>query len=379
MVPKTSRPFRTAVASIVLILAFSTACDDDTPLGGAEPGWDFLGLDHLRDSSTRALLIDRPYLYVCAGRDGLYRGMVNRSAPHWRYLGFADSTVVADEQAGARTNGAIDGTLVGAGVLDIAMTDGGRILVATDYRRVSESQEVTWFPQVYCSDDRGDSWQPSDDGLIGPYRREAIVCLEASRCSDGFLFAGSGVWLFRSLDDGVSWDPIASVTIVEDVQVHPQDCSVWVGGGSLRETGMLVKSVDGGLSWDSVHPVLDEYGKWPYGFEVSSIVLDPSDPNRLYVLIPWGGINRTEDGGSIWTTPFFYSNRRSGAMVLDGRDSQHLFIGFSSVVHESTDGGVTYEDREVPDGSEIIDMIYDTYGADLYVATDSGIYRYRTR
>jgi hypothetical protein len=24
-------------------------------------------------------------------------------------------------------------------------------------------------------------------------------------------------------------------------------------------------------------------------------------------------------------------------------------------------------------------MIYDTYGADLYVATNSGVYRYRTR
>jgi hypothetical protein len=380
MFPKTSHIVRTAIASIVLLLGVSTACDDGTPFRGTEPGWDSLGLTSMTDASTGVLLLDRPYLYVCGGRSGLYRGVVNRSAPHWKYLGFADSTVVADAQAEARANGAIDGTLVGAGVLDIAVTDGGRLLVATDYRLVSESQEVTWLPQVYRSDDRGDSWQTSDDGLIYPgVFREAITCLEASRCGDGFVFAGSGAWLFRSLDNGASWDPIASVTLVADVQVHPQDCSVWVGGGSLRESGMLVKSVDGGLSWEGVHPILDEYGKYPYGVEVSRIALDPNDPDRVYVLIPWGGINRTEDGGSIWTTPFFYSNKRTGAMALDGGNTQHLFIGFGAVVHESADGGVTYEDRDVPDGSEILDMAYDTYDADLYVATKSGVYRYRTR
>ena len=378
MIPKTGRPVRTAIASVVLILAFSTACDDGTQFREAEPGWDKLGLDHLRDSSTRTLLLDRPYLYVCAGRDGLYRGTVMRSNPKWQYLGFADSSVAGSEQGSVLREGTISTTIVGTGVRDIAVTEDADILVATEYRQVVGS-EATWLPQVYRSDDMGMSWQRSDSGMTAPYDPYGIRCLEASPCGDGPVFAGSGAWFFRSLDGGISWAPTASFAFVEDVQVHPQDCSVWAGGGTMIERGVLLKSIDGGLSWEGVHPVLDEDDAWPYGFEVSSIALDPSDPNRLYVIITYGGVNRTEDGGSIWTTPFFYSKKRYGAIVLDGQDPQHLFIGFGSVVHESTDGGETYETLEVPDGSEVLDMEYDTYSADLYVATDSGVYRYRTK
>lgn len=379
MILKTGHAVRTAIASIVLILALSTACQDDTPFEGAGPGWDFLGLESLRDVSTRALLLDRPYLYVCAGRDGLYRGVVARPSPKWQYLGFADTSVVESEQAGALSGGAISNAIVGTGVRDVAIADNGDVLVATEYLQVVGS-EATRLPQVYRSDDMGVSWQRSDSGMNLPSHSRGIRCLEASPCGDGTVFAASDIWFLRSLDGGISWTPIAALAELEDLQVHPKDCSVWAGGGaSMIEKGSLFKSVDEGLSWEGVHPVLGEEDAWPYGFEVTRIALDPTDPNRLYVIIPYGGVNRTEDGGSIWTTPFFYSNKPAGAIVLDGSDPKHLFIGFGPVVHESSDGGETYEALEVPDGSDVLDMEYDTYGAALYVATGSGVYRYRTR
>ena len=67
----------------------------------------------------------------------------------------------------------------------------------------------------------------------------------------------------------------------------------------------LFKSTDRGESWVLNESLYDhpQRGKWnpgAGGLCLHSIVLDPRDPNRMYVAISAAGVYRTDDGGQSW-------------------------------------------------------------------------------
>ncbi|PYS77785.1 MAG: hypothetical protein DMF66_08705, partial [Acidobacteria bacterium] len=120
--------------------------------------------------------------------------------------------------------------------------------------------------------------------------------------------AAGGV--FRTNDGGLSWKPIfekEAVASVGAIALAPSNPNVvWVGTGeaNIRNDisggrGVYV-STDGGNSWRFAG--LKDAG------QVSSIVVDPNDPNKVFVGAighAWGpnqerGVFRTSDGGKTW-------------------------------------------------------------------------------
>ena len=121
--------------------------------------------------------------------------------------------------------------------------------------------------------------------------------------------ATGGVW--KSVNGGVTWAPVFdSVRIggVGAVAVSPSNSDiVWVGTGepqNMRSSSWgtgVYKSMDGGKTWsDAMLPKSQHIGR---------IVIDPRDPNVVYVAAlgplwaPGGqrGLFKTTDGGKTWT------------------------------------------------------------------------------
>ena len=71
------------------------------------------------------------------------------------------------------------------------------------------------------------------------------------------------------------------------------------------EDAALFRSVDGGKTWHEL-PGLREHGSGPHwqpgagGMCLHTIVIDPTDANRMYVAISAAGVFRTDDGGKTW-------------------------------------------------------------------------------
>jgi len=147
-----------------------------------------------------------------------------------------------------------------------------------DPNRLYASQSSGWFGQVMQrSNDAGKTWEPVGnkfeyDGVTGthqwydgtphPWEFKRVWHLEPSPTDPDMVYAGvEDAALFQSTDRGDTWHELAGL------RGH--------GSGSSWQPGA------GGLC-------------------LHTIVLDPTDPKRIFVAISAAGAFRTDDGGTTW-------------------------------------------------------------------------------
>ncbi|HEX9019543.1 MAG TPA: hypothetical protein VF806_10160 [Anaerolineaceae bacterium] len=117
--------------------------------------------------------------------------------------------------------------------------------------------------------------------------------------------------------------------------------SVWnIQPGRKSEPGVLYagiqpaalfKSSDRGESWSLVeglydHPHRGQWNPGAGGLCLHSIVLDPNDPQRMYVAVSAAGTYRTDDGGQTWAP----RNKN----VLVSFNGENTFPEFGQCVHK---------------------------------------------
>jgi photosystem II stability/assembly factor-like uncharacterized protein len=132
-----------------------------------------------------------------------------------------------------------------------------------------------------------------------------------------------GPTIFRSTDDGKTWKEASkppAFTKADEGQKgrvvdhafwltpgHPSEPDIWYAGTSPQG---LFRSEDGGDTWQSVagfndHPMRlqwtgGEQDGTPDGPKLHSILIDPRDPNHMYLGMSSGGVFESIDKGNDW-------------------------------------------------------------------------------
>ena len=160
-----------------------------------------------------------------------------------------------------------------------------------DPDRIYASQTSAWFGQVIQrSDDGGKTWEPPGGGNGNS---EGI----SKPGSNKFLYegeVGSHLWY-----DGTPrpWE-FKRVWHLEPSLSDPD--LVYAG----VEDAALFRTTDGGRSWRELPTLREVKGHlWQPGaggMGLHTILLDPGNPNRIFVAISAAGVFRSEDGGSSW-------------------------------------------------------------------------------
>ncbi len=162
--------------------------------------------------------------------------------------------------------------------------------------------------------------------LIGPFRGGRALALTGVPGEPNHFYFGAvdgGVW--ESLDAGRTWNPIfdsedvGSIGAIAVAPSSPRTIYVGTGEADMRSDiaygdGMY-KSIDGGKSW--THLGLSDTK------QIGAIVVDPNDPNVVYVAAlghpyaanPERGVFKTTDGGKTWNK-VLYKNPDTGAISL---------------------------------------------------------------
>jgi len=208
--------------------------------------------------------------------------------------------------------------------------------------------------------------------LIGPFRGGRTVAIGGIPAQPNVFFMApnnGGVW--KTTDYGQTWIPIfddqptGSVGALAIAPSNPDVIYVGSGEGLRRpdlSTGDgIYKSTDGGRTW--------QYLGLRDGQQIGAILVDPHDPNRVFVAVlghPYGpnperGVFRSLDGGSTWQKVLFKDDN-TGAIDLafDPDNAQIIYAdmwasrrppwtagggydGPGSGLYKSTDGGGSWQ------------------------------------
>jgi photosystem II stability/assembly factor-like uncharacterized protein len=187
--------------------------------------------------------------------------------------------------------------------------------------------------------------------------------------------------LFKSTDGGQNWafkdinlsqNPNSGVAYC--VALAPTNPEIIFCGGYYQDSAnrtqyKVYKSTDSGSSWTDVSPS---------NMTPNDIVIDPSDPLKVYVATSWG-VYRSSDGGSTWdkNNGYIYAY----AIALDPTDSNTIYAGYTDCCYKSIDGGENWTyaqenirgicNRLIAFSSSQTKVFYGS-AAGIYKSTDQG-------
>lgn len=219
--------------------------------------------------------------------------------------------------------------------------------------------EPIYDPQLYQSLE----WRN-----IGPHRGGRVTAV-AGHVDQIFTFymgaTGGGVW--KTENGGMTWNNISdgyfNTGTIGGIAVAPSDPNViYVGTGESPVRGVstshgdgVYKSTDAGATWQHIGLELTR--------QISKVVVDPTDANRVYVAAqgsPWAatnerGVYRSTDGGINWKRVLFVDeNTGASFLTVDPGNPQVLYAsmwdhrrqpwtvtsgGPGSGLYKTTDGG----------------------------------------
>jgi photosystem II stability/assembly factor-like uncharacterized protein len=172
-----------------------------------------------------------------------------------------------------------------------------------DPDRIYASQTSSWFGQVIQrSDDGGKTWhQPGTPPGTPTTTPEGMPMGESNK----FVYD-------TSAETGA---PLTTHQWYDGTQ-HPWEFKrVWHVEPSLHdpntvyagvEDAALFRTTDGGTTWQEMsglrgHGTGPKWSPGAGGMGLHTILLDPTNPNRMYIAISAAGAFRTDDGGKSWT------------------------------------------------------------------------------
>jgi photosystem II stability/assembly factor-like uncharacterized protein len=220
------------------------------------------------------------------------------------------------------------------------------------------------FAQQYSQDLFSDmKWR-----VIGPFRGGRTVAVSGVPSQPSVFYMApnnGGVW--KTTDFGLTWKPIFDgqpTGSIGALAVAPSDPNViYVGSGEglqrpdLSTGDGIYKSTDAGATWQ--HLGLRE------GRQIGALVVDPRDANRLFVAVlghPYGpneerGVYRSTDGGQTFER-VLYKDEDTGAIALamDSLNPQVIYADLWAARQAPWEYGNEYQGP----------------GSGLYKSTDGG-------
>jgi BNR/Asp-box repeat len=163
---------------------------------------------------------------------------------------------------------------------------------SVDPNRLYASQSSGWFGQIIQrSDDGGKTWNPPGGGPTaspdGMPKGESNKFVYEGAVGTHLWYDGTQhPWEFKRV-----WHLEPSLTDPNTVYAGVEDAA-------------LFRTTDGGKTWQELSALRSAKGNlWQPGaggMGLHTILLDPNNPNRIFVAISAAGVFCTEDGGKSW-------------------------------------------------------------------------------
>jgi photosystem II stability/assembly factor-like uncharacterized protein len=225
------------------------------------------------------------------------------------------------------------------------------------------------------------AWERLGKGLPEDTQVQAITVHPSD---PNVVYAGTHRGPYRSLDRGDSWERLDfpdDGTQVWAIAVHPLDPAILYAGTS--PVGVF-RSDDGGDSWRRLPvPALQDHVRMEFPCRVMRLAVDPANPGHVYATLEVGGVIRSLDGGETWDDcsdgllelaqrPHLKSKIQSDtenegmmdghALCVSAATPDTVYLAVRMGLFRSRDRGASWQDMEVGRFSPL------TYSRDVRVS-----------
>ena len=201
----------------------------------------------------------------------------------------------------------------------------------------------------------------------------AVTVHPDSKC---IIYASAGNQVFKSTDCNRTWSPVYydddPKTRINSIAIdHYNPRVVYIG----TTRGDVIKSLDGGGSWQAIHRAKSS---------IKEVKVSPQDSRILFISTQKDGISRSQDGGENWENfkdklkEFRNSNRVRDIELCKAQDGL-IFIATNYGMLKSEDGGETWSRVELitPEKEAIINAVAlnPQNCSQIYYVTNTTFYR----
>lgn len=211
---------------------------------------------------------------------------------------------------------------------------------------------------IFVTHDGGGQWQQIS------FPPERIYGIAVDTQDSTVLYAtgvhsGGFARIYKSVDSGENWNEIYSEptksAVITSLAMDPKNPQVLYIGTSK---GVIIKTTDGGASWANIYNAKKA---------IIQIVFDAQDTQTVYFALHESGLLKTRNGGekvenftkklagtdkSVIATPKKRRSTRVYSLQTDPHASGIVYIGTDTGVYRSSDYGVTWNELNVIGSSE---------------------------
>jgi|WetSurMetagenome_2_1015567.scaffolds.fasta_scaffold79952_3 photosystem II stability/assembly factor-like uncharacterized protein len=246
---------------------------------------------------------------------------------------------------------------------------------------------------LYRSVDKGNNWVVVDNQIQGKIKTIAINPQSTNVIYVGAENSNLGE-IYKSEDGGISWRKYGDYTgyLINALAINhynPDVLYVIDNGGD----GRFYKSINGGENWFKVANI---QGSTSPATVPTSIVVDPQNPNIVYVTTfqsifdpTTDGIFKSIDQGTTWEKQKFLGNYfpfygEKIPIAIDPQNTNIVYVGHpeGKTLFKSSDGGTTWENIFE---NTTLKLLIETIAIDphrpniVYLGTRNGLYRTTNR
>lgn len=343
---------------LLSILVVLNSCEHDI----SEP---ILGSPFLlgfEDKAVYKIILSEPYLYVCAGREGLWRQNIRKESA-WEYLGLGDPSL-------SKT------TPLGVMDADISNDD---ILVA--YNQADTHIQPEKSIGIMRSYDGGKSWVRSDAGvpesLVSIYEYNIFTSLKRSPHNPSVVLSTVSPIIYVSTDSGVNWElnfgNRGTILNYGDLRWNPSiPGEAWFFGITATDGTYLFNTKDFGKTYNQ-NIDLERILGLPGGAVIDDIDFDRFNSNIIYIASATKLIKST-DGGFNWSIQNNGIDFHVYSITTDPRQPNSVFLASGTEIYFSSDNGKSVKSIYKMEGSKIKSLLFDKIEEQLFILTDKGIY-----
>ncbi|UCH10289.1 MAG: T9SS type A sorting domain-containing protein [Fidelibacterota bacterium] len=197
--------------------------------------------------------------------------------------------------------------VLGVGAIAVDPRDSNVIYVGTGEAHMHRDHTVplgrfmfTYGIGILKSTDRGLTWKKCLDWSYNQNR--GVFSIECNPHNPDIIFTGTTEGIYRSRDNGASWEQVLDVIMANDLDINPDNPDIiFAACGNIASPGTgLYRSLDGGDNWARLTTGLPE--SWTgkarldiYRAEPEIIFAD------IYDIAQCRGLYRSADNGDTWT------------------------------------------------------------------------------